>query len=567
MFYSKIFFCLLIMSLLSLVSGLLMGFWESCYLIEMVLGGQANTFSLTLLLDQMAFLFMSVVFFISMNVVFYSKSYMAEDPHKNRFILIVFAFIVSMALLILSPNIITILLGWDGLGLVSYCLVIYYPSKKSSSAGMLTVMSNRVGDICILFTIAYFGFIGDFMFLTWISPTDSYGSTLLGFLIISAAITKSAQFPFSAWLPAAMAAPTPVSALVHSSTLVTAGVYLLIRFSESFSSETSSILLALSSVTMFLSGLVAMFEYDLKKIIALSTLSQLGVMMFSISVGLYTVAFFHLLTHALFKALLFLSAGALIHGVGGSQDLRMCGGLVKNFPLVGACMNLANLSLCGIPFLSGFYSKDLIVELTAQGTYSQFILIILFISLGLTVMYSLRLVYMSFVSSPQGSPSSFVCDNDSTMNLPICALTACALLSGPSLSWLLFPFPTLISLPYSLKLLTLIIIALAFISSLFMNTQLISKSQSLFTSFKPFMGSMMFLPFISGQMTTSSTLTLSDKILKQGELGWMESWTSKYLASTTQKSSSVSFFIQSNSLKIHFFTFFIWASLLMLALY
>jgi NADH-ubiquinone oxidoreductase chain 5 len=158
--------------------------------------------------------------------------------------------------------------------------------------------------------------------------------------------------------------------------------------------------------------LVALFEYDLKKIIALSTLRQLGVMMFSISVGLYTVAFFHLLTHALFKALLFLRAGALIHGVGGSQDLRVCGGLVKNFPLVRACINLANLSLCGIPFLSGFYSKDLIVELTAQGTYSQLILLILFISLGLTVIYSLRLVYIRFVRTPQGSPRRFICDND-----------------------------------------------------------------------------------------------------------------------------------------------------------
>jgi NADH-ubiquinone oxidoreductase chain 5 len=170
--------------------------------------------------------------------------------------------------------------------------------------------------------------------------------------------------------------------------------------------------LALSSITIFLSGLTALFEHDIKKIIALSTLRQLGVIIFSISVGLYNVAFFHLLTHALFKALLFLRAGALIHGVGGLQDLRLCGGLVKNFPLVGACINLANLSLSGIPFLSGFYSKDLIVELTVQGAFSQFILVILFISLGLTVMYSLRLVFIRFVNSPQGSPRRFVCDND-----------------------------------------------------------------------------------------------------------------------------------------------------------
>lgn len=164
-----------------------------------------------------------------------------------------------------------------------------------------------------------------------------------------------------------MAAPTPVSALVHSSTLVTAGVYLLIRFSFFISLETKSILIFLSVLTIFISGLVAIYEYDLKKIIALSTLRQLGVIIFSISLGLYTVAFFHLIIHALFKAMLFLCAGVLIHGVGGSQDIRMYGGQIKNFPLVGVCLNLANLSLCGVPFLSGFYSKDMVVEMAAQG--------------------------------------------------------------------------------------------------------------------------------------------------------------------------------------------------------
>jgi len=164
-----------------------------------------------------------------------------------------------------------------------------------------------------------------------------------------------------------MAAPTPVSALVHSSTLVTAGVYLLIRFSECITLTSRALLMFLSTVTIFLSGLVANFEYDMKKIIALSTLSQLGVMMFSISLGLYGLAFFHLVIHALFKALLFLCAGVLIHGVGGSQDIRLCGGLARTFPLIGVCINLANLSLCGLPFLSGFYSKDLIIEMAAQG--------------------------------------------------------------------------------------------------------------------------------------------------------------------------------------------------------
>lgn len=177
-----------------------------------------------------------------------------------------------------------------------------------------------------------------------------------------AAITKRAQIPFSAWLPAAMAAPTPVSALVHSSTLVTAGIYLLIRFRSALSETILPILLLFSSLTMFMSGLGANFEYDLKKIIALSTLSQLGVILRILSLGFKDLAFFHLLTHALFKALLFICAGAIIHNVKEYQDIRLMGGLVVFIPLTCMCINLANLALCGTPFLAGFYSKDLILE-------------------------------------------------------------------------------------------------------------------------------------------------------------------------------------------------------------
>lgn len=197
-----------------------------------------------------------------------------------------------------------------------------------------------------------------------------------------------------------MAAPTPVSALVHSSTLVTAGVYLLIRF-HGFFNGVNEVLFFLSTLTIFMSGLVATFEYDLKKIIALSTLRQLAVIIFSISLGLYDLAFFHLIIHALFKALLFLSAGAIIHGVGGSQDIRFYGGRVQNFPIISVCLNYANLSLCGFPFLAGFYSKDLIIEIACQGSFNQILVILIFIAVGLTVAYRVRLTFIAFVRSPR----------------------------------------------------------------------------------------------------------------------------------------------------------------------
>jgi NADH-ubiquinone oxidoreductase chain 5 len=199
-------------------------------------------------------------------------------------------------------------------------------------------------------------------------------------------------------LPAAIAAPTPVSALVHSSTLVTAGVYLLIRFNFLFFNTLfRKILLLISGLTIFIAGLGANFEFDLKKIIALSTLSQLGLIMRTLSLGLFKLAFFHLLTHALFKALLFICAGAVIHNIKNSQDIRDIGALIINIPFTISCLNVANFALCGLPFLAGFYSKDLILETALISNINLFSLFLFFFSTGLTVMYSFRLLYYTIV--------------------------------------------------------------------------------------------------------------------------------------------------------------------------
>ena len=556
-FYKKISFFLFNLSVLCFLLGVHSMLTSSVTFIEWVVGGSVLCFHVTFLVDSMSLVFLAVVLFISGNVVFYRQSYMTSDPYADRFIMLVFGFIVSMFLLVVSPNIVSILLGWDGLGLVSYCLVIYYPTKKSNSAGMLTVISNRVGDICILLIIAWMGALGDFSFVPWTMTDWMLTETnTLSVLVVLAAITKSAQFPFSAWLPAAMAAPTPVSALVHSSTLVTAGVYLLIRFSECITLTSRALLMFLSTVTIFLSGLVANFEHDMKKIIALSTLSQLGVMMFSISLGLYGLAFFHLVIHALFKALLFLCAGVLIHGVGGSQDIRLCGGLARTFPLIGVCINLANLSLCGLPFLSGFYSKDLIIEMAAQGAWNQLVILILFIAVGLTVTYTFRLVYLSFVGWTNGLASTFFCDTDLVILGPIVNLTIVALLSGPTLAWLLFPFPLVAILPPALKLLTSLIIIISILLSVAITSPAINWVYSKnFTHAVNFIGSIGFLPLISGQIVPSSAIRFGSRILQTGDQGWLEHVTSSSLRFNSSQRGGLLNLIQSNSLKIHFLSF------------
>lgn len=531
--YRKIYIFLLTLSFFFVISSIYLEWQQKSLFIEWILGGGAINFRVTFFIDKIAALFLAVVLFISANVVIYSQNYMEEDTFKERFILLVFGFVVSIFLLIISPNILRILLGWDGLGLVSYCLVIYYSSKKSNSAGILTVLRNRVGDVCLLITIAWFSITGDFVYLFWVEGLDVLNNcNILSLLIILAAITKSAQIPFSAWLPAAMAAPTPVSALVHSSTLVTAGVYLLIRFSFFLFDGVLNVLLLLSVLTIFIAGLVASFEYDLKKIIALSTLSQLGVIIFALSLGLPDLAFFHLVTHALFKAILFLCAGVLIHGIVGSQDLRDFGGMVSIYPLVGVCLNLANLSLCGLPFISGFYSKDLIVELAIQGNWSIFIIMILYFSLGLTVFYSLRLTYYSFVSESLGGCFKLLVDNEKVLIVPIINLRIFSLLTGPYLSNFLGSFPTLVFLPFIIKILTLVIILILTLSFMYIFSH--ANPQTFIRVNTSFHGLIWGLPILTGQVFSILAIKIGDSLFRNLDSGWLEWLTVKSIQSFSE---------------------------------
>jgi NADH-ubiquinone oxidoreductase chain 5 len=259
-------------------------------------------------------------------------------------------------------------------------------------------------------------------------------------------------------LPAAIAAPTPVSALVHSSTLVTAGVYLLIRFNFLFfDTFIGSILLVIACLTIFIAGLGANFEFDLKKIIALSTLSQLGLIMAILALGFFKLAFFHLLTHALFKALLFICAGAIIHNIKNSQDIRDMGYFSVYMPFTISCLNVANLALCGFPFLAGFYSKDLILEMVIISHINVFIFFLFFFSTGLTVSYSFRLFYYLFVFNINQRSFNIISDLRKIISKRIFGLLIFAISGGAILNWLIFPFSFIISLTFFLKRLILLV--------------------------------------------------------------------------------------------------------------
>lgn len=382
--------------------------------------------------DWIRNLFICVVLLISGIVIFYRNRYINMDKNKNCFCVIVLLFVISIIILIIIPNILIIILGWDGLGLVSYCLVIFYQRVNSYNSGIITIIRNRVGDVMIIISLLFLFNFGSFDFLS-LNKTEF----LLGIFIILAGITKRAQIPFSAWLPAAMAAPTPVSSLVHSSTLVTAGVYLIIRFNYLFySNENSFFLLKIALITMLMSGINAFFETDFKKIIAFSTLSQLSIIIIIVSLGIYEIAFFHLIIHAIFKSILFLCAGLIIHFINGIQDIRILRNFFKNSPIIISCMIISVLSLIGFPFIGGFYSKDLILEFFLFKVNNLILLFLFILRIIITFLYCFRLLYFIRLKGVL-IVNFYSIEFDKNLIYPIYLLTFFLLISGNFLFWII----------------------------------------------------------------------------------------------------------------------------------
>nr|QHD26838.1 NADH dehydrogenase subunit 5 [Idaea effusaria] len=526
---------------------------------------------MSILLDWMSLLFLMFVSLISSVVIYYSKSYMSSELNLMRFIILVLMFVFSMILLIISPNMISILLGWDGLGLVSYCLVIYYQNLKSYNAGMLTALSNRIGDVLILMVISWMLNYGSWNFIFYLEfMKNDYSMIFIGLMVILAAMTKSAQIPFSSWLPAAMAAPTPVSSLVHSSTLVTAGVYLLIRFNLLLvDTYFFKILLLLSSLTMFMAGMSANFEFDLKKIIALSTLSQLGLMMSILSMGFSSLAFFHLLTHAMFKALLFMCAGVIIHMMSDIQDIRYMGGISLYIPMTCLCFNVSNMSLCGIPFLSGFYSKDMILELMSFSNFNFIIFLLFYISTGLTMFYSVRLMMYLMINDFNLLSIYNLYDEDYIMLKSMLVLLLMSVMSGSMLMWLIFYYPYMIYLPFNMKMMVIYVSIMGLVMGyLISNMKIYSLNKFLmFYNISNFLCVMWFLPNLSTYGLNYYFLNYGQNLLKNIDMGWSELYSGWGLFNIMKNYSIFYNIFQMNNFKIYLFSFILWMMIFMLLLF
>nr|YP_001936587.1 NADH dehydrogenase subunit 5 [Hypochilus thorelli]ACA62650.1 NADH dehydrogenase subunit 5 [Hypochilus thorelli] len=469
------------------------------------------TFNVSIMMDWMSTMFISTVMMITSAILLFSNTYIS-NTEKPRFLTTLLLFVISMILLIMSDNILFMLLGWDGLGLSSYVLVMIYQDQKSAKSGTITIVSNRVGDILILFSISTMFMTGDFNY--WM---NNFYSTLAILLIMLASFTKSAQIPFSAWLPEAMAAPTPISALVHSSTLVTAGVYILIRTFNSSDVMLFSILSSLAIITTFVSGLSANWEKDLKKIIALSTLSQIAMMMYVISLKKMNIAFFHLLTHALFKSTLFLCAGFLIFSV-AYQDSRMMNLMTLSSPLLASTLGITNMALMGLPFMSGFYSKDMILESMLSSNFNFFMTLLMMTAAGLTASYSMRLIFM--VTKHKNTLTELSFSNNNSMLTAILTMVSFSIFLGALLSWFLAPTPSLIT-PMLLKM----VIPLMIMTGLLLGSMSEFKKK-IYTSVGKTSLSLWLLSNISSAPFTS--LTKLSTLTKNLDLSWHENLSVNY---------------------------------------
>ena len=337
--------------------------------------------SLSMLCDSSCLLFFFSLSSVSLSVLIWSYYYLESELLIRRFFCLVFSFLTSIFILVFSSDLLRLFVAWDLLGFTSFFLVIFYRRRSALAGGLLTGLSNRIGDIFFLFAIGYSFF------------TNGTVCQLAIMLLFLVRFTKSAMVPFSSWLPAAMLAPTPVSALVHSSTLVTAGVYLLYRFAP----LPSNFVLFIGLLTTVVAGLAAFVERDIKKIIALSTLSQLGIIVISAGCGERSLCFFHLNTHAAFKALLFLAVGSVIHTSYGSQELRATVGLPGCSPYLLVVLVLSSSSLCGLTFMSGWCTKEAILEALFSEVSRLACLFLFYLGIALTVIYSFRFIQCLFV--------------------------------------------------------------------------------------------------------------------------------------------------------------------------